>query len=652
MPYLTILILGSAAGIAGYAFVIHLFIGVARRPRDRTHLIFALLSLSIASHTLAVLVMQTTTSLAGYILIHKYLFGPTALASFVCFMWFVACYTGVWPHRFLVAMSLWIALTIALHVILPFGILYSDISGLRQITLPWGEQIVNARGTPNPLRSSFDLFNLVLFIFCFYALVRQYRGRNRRRALMLGLALAVFLLSRVVDTLIGLGVINSMRTSELAFVGIVITMSLALSYEITQTEQELHTYQHELHDLVTARTAELTHANAELAQAAHDNTQLYQRALAAGERLTLLYQAGRAISRVSLNPQQIYIELHRATARLMPAEAFAITLIEEAGQEAEDVYLADMVGRLPEQRYPLADSFVDYMLRRNASVQIDDFSALPQTGFAFEPFGHLPDSRSGVAVLLRGSEGVLGVVFVRSHTPGAYTDEDEESLKLLATHAAIALENARRYQLVRDLAASEERTRLARDLHDSVTQTLFSASLLAETLPEVWRRNVAEGAQNLAELRQLARGALAEMQALLFELRPAALLAADLGTLLRQLGNVLTSHTSIPVDLTVEGQAYVPADVKIAVYRIAQEAFNNIAKHAGATQVGVTFRASSDALSLVVRDDGRGFDPTAVPDDHMGLRIMAERAAGIGARLRIDSASRRGTEVSLSWPAG
>src|SRR5262245_60680116 len=147
MPYLTILILGIAGGIAAYAFVIHLFIGVARRPRDPTLLIFALLSLSVALHTLAVLVMQKTTSLVDYILIHKYFFGPTALAVFICFIWFVACYTGVWPRRFLVAMSLWIALTIALHVILPFGILYSDISGLRQITLAWGEQIVNARGT-------------------------------------------------------------------------------------------------------------------------------------------------------------------------------------------------------------------------------------------------------------------------------------------------------------------------------------------------------------------------------------------------------------------------------------------------------------------------------------------------------------------------
>jgi signal transduction histidine kinase len=283
-------------------------------------------------------------------------------------------------------------------------------------------------------------------------------------------------------------------------------------------------------------------------------------------------------------------------------------------------------------------------------VRIDDFSAFPQHEFAFELFGNTPDTESGVAALLRGSERVIGLVFVQNYAKSAYGDEDEEALKLLVAHAAVSLENAQRYHQARDLATSTERTRLARELHDAVTQTLYSASLLSEALPVVWDRNATEGKRNLAKLRQLVRGALAEMRTLLFELRPAALLAADLGTLLRQLGDVLTGNTRIPVALTIEGAAEVPADVKITVYRIAQEAFNNIAKHAGATQVGVTFRVEPGALFLAVRDDGQGFDPVAISDDHMGVRIMAERAAGIGAQLHIDSAPRRGTEVSVSWP--
>lgn len=823
MPYLTILLLSIAAGIGAHAFVTHLLIGVARRPRDHTHLLFALLALSLAVHTLVVLVMQKTASLASYILVYKYLFGPTALAAFVSFLWFVACYTGVWRRRFLVAMSLWITVLIALHVVLPFGILYTNISSLRQITLPWGEQIVNAQGTPSPVRLAFDLFNLAMFAFFFYALVRQYRGGNRRRALLLGLALIVFLAGRIVDVLIGLGVIYWMRTSELAFAGLVLTMSLVLSYEVTRTEHTLHAYQDHMHDLVAARTAELTRANIQLVQetrerrlldaalqrrleqlaalkqiadiairmtdltaalqsmseiamalfdartvlllipstqaadlpllvgfadgsgalgpmrldvaatdmpfstqvltdgqslripalqarslppairafvtayqlhsamliplaipgsvigvmyvatdqpdrtftadelslaetiaadisAAISNNRLYQRSQAARERLTTLYQATQTISRASLEPEQVYVEIHRATARLMPVEALLIGLYDHPAQEVNYVYRADIAGPSVGWRAPLANSLAGYLLQRNAAVRIDDLSAFSPIMSPLERLGRDPEAGSGVAVLLRGSEQMLGMLFVQSDARDAYPDEDEETLKLLAAHAAIALENAGRYQHARDLAANEERTRLARELHDSVTQTLYSASLLAEALPVVWRRDLAAGAQSLTELRHLVRGALAEMRTLLFELRPFALLAADLPTLLHQLGHVLTSQTNTPVVVTIEGQAPIPADVKIALYRIAQEAFNNIAKHAGATQVAVRFHAAAHRLFLAVRDDGSGFDPAAIPDDHMGVRIMAERAAEIGARLQIDSAPWRGTEVSVSWP--
>jgi signal transduction histidine kinase len=385
--------------------------------------------------------------------------------------------------------------------------------------------------------------------------------------------------------------------------------------------------------------------------AAIHNTRLYQRSFAARERLTLLYQASQALSQASLDPERIYAELHAAVARLMPAEAFVVILFDEAHHEANDVYLADRDGRWPGQRYPLANSFAGYMLRRNVSLRIDDFSAFPQSEFAFELFGNQPDTEAGVTVLLRGSEQVEGVLFVQSYAKGAYSDEDQESLELLAAHAVVALGNARRYQQARELSASAERTHLARELHDSVTQTLYSASLLAEALPAIWRRDGAAGERDVAVLRQLVRGGLAEMRTLLFELRPSALIAADLGTLLKQLGDVLTGNSRVPIELTLEGAAELPADTKIAVYRIAQETFNNIAKHASATQVWVTLRAEDDQLFLSVRDNGRGFDSTATPDDHMGLRIMAERAVSIGARLLIDSAPGHGTEVALSWPA-
>jgi signal transduction histidine kinase len=649
MQHVSVILLGMSAGIAVYTGIIHLLIGAKRRLHDWTQLSFGFLSVSIAGYTLAVLGLHTASSVADYVSILKYVFGPTSLLSIIALMWFVASYTGERPRRFLLAMTLWYTLIFALHISLPFGILYADISGLRQISLPWGEQIVIVRAVTHPWRIIVDLFFLIMFAFFFYALARHHR-RDKQRARLLGAALALFLVARIVDTLLARGLIDSLYTSELAFLGIVIVMSLVLSQMITKTETELHTYQQHLEELVEARTAELTHVNAQLSKVALANLQLYRRAVSARERLTILYQSAQAISQASLDPEQIYAKIHSAIAHLMPATVVAITLIDETKHEAEDVYLADNAGRRTGRCYPLDHSFAGYMLGRDAALRIDDSAAFPPSEFTFELFGDLPDTASGVAALLRGSERIIGLVFVQSYTLSAYTEEDEKALKLLAAHAAVALENARRHQQVRALAASEERTRLARELHDAVTQTLYSASLLAEALPSIWQRNATEGAQNLGKLRQLVRGALAEMRTLLFEMRPAALVTTDLDTLLRQLGDVLTGHTRIPVEVTIAGTAHMPADVKIAIYRIAQEAFNNIAKHAGATRVNVMVFAMPGQFCLTVRDDGRGFDSSTLSGEHMGVQIMAERAAGIGARLRINSVPRQGTEVSISWP--
>lgn len=683
MPYLTLLLFGSAAGIALHAGVTHLLIGLARHPRDQTQVRFALLALVIAAHTLAVLALHTAPSVAAYLRVHKYLFGPTALGAFLGFLWFVASYTGTAPRRLLLGLSLWVGGLILLHLALPFGLLYSRISGLRTVTLPWGEQIVLAQGPVNPWRLSFDLFNLTLVTFFVVALTRQYRRGSRRAAVRLGLALSLFVVARVVDTLVVLGVIEAFLTSSLAFVAIAITMSLHLSYGMSATERALHHSQQRLQAVVAARTVALARANAYLAalnaiadialhltdlpRALHQmcaivlrlfqaravllrmpapdplapplligvdrhtgtvgplpltgmaadvavassrqiptpsplrqalprtddpppvdtwllplsipgttggvlaietdpacpsltadeirlietiaadisvaitTTRLYQNAVAARERLTRLYQAAQAISQASLDPARIAAEIHRAVSRMMPTDAIAILLLDTNADEiVEVVYRVDARGHWPEQRTALAGSWIGALLDGTGPQRVDDFSANSPIAGAVEVVGNQPPTQSGIAVLLRGSDQVLGGLCVQSARPAAYTDADGESLHLLATHAAIALENARRYAQARSHATSEERTRLARELHDSVTQTLFSASLLAEVLPTVWQRNPSEGTRNLRKLRQLVRGALAEMRTLLFELRPAALLAADLGLLLHQLGDVLS----------------------------------------------------------------------------------------------------------------
>jgi nitrate/nitrite-specific signal transduction histidine kinase len=260
-------------------------------------------------------------------------------------------------------------------------------------------------------------------------------------------------------------------------------------------------------------------------------------------------------------------------------------------------------------------------------------------------------TRSELAVPLKSKDKVIGVLNVESDRPADFDESDVTVLRSLANQAAIAIENAMLYEQSQRSAALEERQRLARDLHDAVTQTLFSASLIAEVLPRLWERDPQEGVQRLTELRQLTRGALAEMRTLLVELMPAALADAELRDLLRHLTEATIGRSRVAIDLDIQGDRPMSPEVKIAFYRIAQEALNNMAKHSGATHTMLSLKSTSEEVTLRIADNGRGFDPSTVPVEHLGLSIMQERAANIGAELTVDAAPGAGTEITLVWRA-
>jgi two-component system nitrate/nitrite sensor histidine kinase NarX len=266
------------------------------------------------------------------------------------------------------------------------------------------------------------------------------------------------------------------------------------------------------------------------------------------------------------------------------------------------------------------------------------------------------DARSWMGIPLIITDHMVGMLAVAHRQAYFYTQRHADLASGFASHAALAIENAQLYEQARDLAAIQERQRLARDLHDSVSQTLFSASLAAQVLPRLWDRHPAEGQQCLDELSRLTRGALAEMRALLIELRPHVLVETKLGDLLRQLAEAITSRTRVPVQVTTDELAPLPADAQIALYRIAQESLNNIAKHAGASQAIVQLQRtmldnnSEYGVELTISDDGRGFSQTGISADHLGLGIMRERAEAINAALHIDSEIGRGTRIVVHWP--
>jgi PAS domain S-box-containing protein len=250
---------------------------------------------------------------------------------------------------------------------------------------------------------------------------------------------------------------------------------------------------------------------------------------------------------------------------------------------------------------------------------------------------------------------MIGAVGVAHAERNYFTSHHANLALTVANQAAITMVNAELYENAQTLAALQERQRLARNLHDAVNQSLFSAGLIAEVLPRLWERDQDEGRRSLEDLRRLTRGAQADMRLLLAELRPSTLTDAELGDLLSLLGNALAGRTNIPINVTVTGQQALqeemalPADVQVALYRLCQEGLNNIAKHAGASQVDIQLQYETGAVELCIRDDGRGFDPDQTPPGHYGLSMMRERATAVGADLSITSQPGRGTEIVIRW---
>ena len=217
----------------------------------------------------------------------------------------------------------------------------------------------------------------------------------------------------------------------------------------------------------------------------------------------------------------------------------------------------------------------------------------------------------------------------------------------------MAIDNLQLSTLAQRSAAADERSRIARDLHNSVTQTLFTASVLAEATPRIWHRDQDIARQNMEKLSLLIRGALAEMRSMLLELRSDGPPDQTLEQLLNTLAEATRARSNMAVSLTVEGKCELPpsGEVTLVFYRIAQEALNNVIKHAEATRVDVALLSQPDRVALHVRDDGRGFDPQHVVAGHFGVSIMAERVKKIGGDLQIHSIPGRGSEVSLTWQA-
>jgi PAS domain S-box-containing protein len=268
------------------------------------------------------------------------------------------------------------------------------------------------------------------------------------------------------------------------------------------------------------------------------------------------------------------------------------------------------------------------------------------------PEGGLGDkTHSAIGAPITVSDTRIGYLVVESISPGFFDTNHTERLTAIADLAAAAISNAQLFSAEAELAALEERQHLARELHDAVSQTLWTTNIVSNSISASGPAEVTE--EQLERLRTLTRGSLAEMRGLLLELRPASLVETQFTELLDQLVDALQSRRAIKAMVhspaTIDQWEPVPT-AKHALYRIAQEALNNVARHSGATEVEIDVTVAENRLVMTICDNGQGFSAQDPKADRLGLSIMKERAEAVGAVFELHSVPGSGTTISVLLP--
>lgn len=366
----------------------------------------------------------------------------------------------------------------------------------------------------------------------------------------------------------------------------------------------------------------------------------------ASDRDEIMQAVSTAVLAVTrhLSVREVLQVIVRSAQRLLDARYAALGVPDEDGSFAEFVAEGltdkqwDAIGPLPRQH-----GMLGAMLRDGAPVRLPDLREDPR--FEWWPKAH-PVMKDFLGAPIRDGEEVLGIIFLANkRSPDGFTEADQDLLTLFAAHAAIALTNARLYERGRELAMLEERNRMARELHDAVTQKLFSLRLTAQSAAVLLPNAPDQAAAELERVQRLAGEALAELRAVIVELRPAELdrhgLAETLGKHVRLLDRLQ------PASVTFEGGELPPLEsaVEVAVLRVAQEALHNALRHADAGHVEVRLADEGGKLVLTVRDDGKGFEQAE--SRGLGLVSMRDRAESVGGVMTVASVRDEGTTVRV-----
>jgi signal transduction histidine kinase len=373
----------------------------------------------------------------------------------------------------------------------------------------------------------------------------------------------------------------------------------------------------------------------------------------AGSQDDVLQQVSQVVLAVArqLSTRDVLQMIVRSARSLVNARYAALGVPDDQGSFAE--FLVDGISERQQKAIgpiPRQHGLLGVLLREGEPVRVPDIRADPR--FEWWPSAH-PDMSDFLGVPIKDGRDVLGIIFAAcKRDPGGFTERDEQLLGLFASHAAIALTNARLYERGRELSVLEERARLARELHDAVSQKLFSIRAKARAAEVLVQRDPGRAVAEIQSVATLSGQAHAELRAVIDGLAPPDLAAGGLAGSLRSYA-VLAGRT-YGAEVRFHAAAQLPAvgaQQETAVYRVAQEALHNALRHSGATMICVSLSATRRRVILEVADHGRGFAAEA-PSGGLGLASMRERAAAAGGTLTVRSRPGEGTLVRLDLPAG
>jgi len=347
----------------------------------------------------------------------------------------------------------------------------------------------------------------------------------------------------------------------------------------------------------------------------------------------------------TLDLNEVLERIMSELGRLVPYDEVSIVIVGEEG------YLIARSSKEARGRVSLREVNQDYgwLLRALSEAAAPLTAADIQQDDPIQALALASDLQAYMGAPIRLQQQTIGVINVFSRQTNFYQPADGERLTAFAELAAIAIQNAQLFQRTQALAAIEERQRLARELHDSVSQTLFTTRTLAESALRRWDKDLRRARELIEEVYHQTATALAEMRILLFELRPSALTQINLRQLFEQYLQPIRDRHQFDLILEIPDLPPLPPEVQIGLYRIVQEALNNINKHAQAQRVIVRCTTAENYIKIQIVDDGIGFDVQTADPSRMGLNIMRERAESINAVLSIKSQPGSGTEITVIW---